>query len=84
MAIFSKNGVTGRNFVKVRGTVHGHANGLLQWEAYLKLSPRTERPDQILAPMPVLIVWSDQTHELHITEEQRGTSLRTWEYLSEC
>ena len=30
------------------------------------------------------LVWSDQTHELHmVQEEQRGASLLTWESLSE-
>ena len=55
-----------------------------KWESPLQSSPRTEKPDQTLAPMRFLFVWSDQTHELHMQQELRGTSLLTWEYLSEC
>ena len=32
----------------------------------------------------IFLVWSDQTHELHMEQEWGGTDLLTLKYLSEC
>ena len=64
--------------LKVRGPKWGLAPQLSQTRVQnIEFCPKIHYKRKFL-------VWSDQTHELVMEREQRGTSLLTWEYLSEC